>query len=100
MANDRATLLESFARDADLLVMYDLDLLAQIEAQRRAVQHTIDRIQPLRGHGEVLLSDEQARGALAALAADLTALESQLLLEVTCCRKMTRRFSTILGTTT
>jgi hypothetical protein len=45
---NRTAVLRAFEGEAEVLVVYQLDLLAQLEAQLRAVQHTMRCIEKLR----------------------------------------------------
>jgi hypothetical protein len=87
----RAPILRAFEREAELLVAHQLDLLAQIEAQLRAVHHTMRRIERLRGDKLRVgteLSNGERRTLLSGLSEELAALETQLTIEHQCCGDM------------
>jgi hypothetical protein len=78
-------------QDAELLMVYHLDLLAQLESQLRAVQHTMRHIEKLRSIKHRVgpeLSDQQRENTLAALDAEIAELDSHLTTEHTCCADM------------
>jgi hypothetical protein len=81
----------AFETDAEFLVLEQLDLLAQVEAQLRAVHHTMRRIEKLRNPKHRVgpeLSDGVRSDTLAGLAAELEALESHLATQHSCCHEM------------
>jgi hypothetical protein len=47
-SSHRAHQIHLFERDADMLAVYQVDLLAQVERQVRAVHHTMRHIEKLR----------------------------------------------------
>jgi uncharacterized coiled-coil protein SlyX len=87
---------ESYIRDleemAEWLVAEQLDLLAQVEAQLRAVHHTMRRVEKLRNakHRRTgpQLSEDQRRAVLAGLAQELAELDAQVTTQGTCCHAM------------
>jgi hypothetical protein len=84
----RASQIEAFEAEAELLVVHQLDLLAQIEAQLRTVHHTVRRIERLRTAQRRVgpeLSNGQRETTLVGLSAELAALDKQLLEEHECC---------------
>ena len=87
----RASRLLAVERDAELLVVEQLDLLAQVEAQVRAVHHTMRRIEKLRGAKYRVgpeLSNGQRQEMLQGLLDELHALETHLRLQHECGREM------------
>ena len=87
----RAPILKAFEDQAEVLFAHHLDLLAQIEAQLRAVHHTMRRIERLRGpklRVGVELSNGERRTALGGLSQEITHLDAQLALERQCCAHM------------
>lgn len=78
---DRATVVRAFETEAESLVTYQLDLLAQLEAQIRAVHHSMRCIERLRSEshrrGPELSNGERAE-TLTTLAAEVTAIDSEL----------------------
>ena len=87
-ANRRAAMLLAFETDAEMLVVHQLDLLAQIEAQLRAVHHTMLRIQRLRSakHRDgPELSNGQRQTTLVGLCDEVEAIDKQIAEEHECC---------------
>ena len=84
-------MLRAFEYQAELLFVHHLDLLAQIEAQLRAVQHTMRGIEHLRG-AKVRVGAELSNGerhtVLGELSREVAALDAQLLIERECCGEM------------
>jgi hypothetical protein len=81
----------AFEVDAEFLVLEQLDLLAQVEAQLRAVHHTMRRIEKLRNPKHRVgpaLSDGVRGDTLAGLSAELEALDSHLATQHSCCHEM------------
>ena len=78
--------------EAEILAASQLDLLAQIEAQLRAVHHLMRRIEPLRARSvgqpsEAMTNGERA-DTLTGLSGDLEAIEQQLSVQLGCCEDM------------
>src|SRR5438445_4847567 len=89
--HERAVIIHAFEREADLLAVHQLDLLAQIEAQLRAVHHTMRRIERLRGAKRrvgVELSNGERSTTLGGLSREIDALDKQLEEEHQCCASM------------
>jgi hypothetical protein len=88
----RAAGLHALEQDAELLVLEQLDLLAQVEAQLRAVHHTMRRIETLRAakfrEGEPELSNGQRGEVLVGLLEELLALDEHLDIQYQCSREM------------
>lgn len=77
------------AAGTETLAAYQLDLLAQIEAQPRAVRLTIRRIEGLRTSKMTRsLTDAQRGVLLSGLWNEIEAIDAQLTLEHTSCRLM------------
>ena len=78
--------------EAEVLAASQLDLLAQIEAQLRAVHHLMRRIEPLRARSEGQPSEAMTNGeradTLTGLSGDLEAIEQQLSVQLGCCEDM------------
>ncbi len=74
-----------------MLVVYQLDLLADLERQLRAVQHTMRHIEKLRAvrmRVGPALSNGQRESTLKSLADEIHTLESHLTIEQSCCADM------------
>jgi len=81
----------AFEADAEFLVLEQLDLLAQVESQLRAVHHTMRRIEKLRTAKHRVgpeLSDGVRGDTLEGLSAELEALDSHLASQHSCCLHM------------
>ena len=92
MADDgRRSLINEFEDDAEVLFLQHLDLLSQLEAQLRAVHHTLRNIERLRGGsrrvGPELVNGER-ENILMGLAKEVDALDSHIGVEQHCCREM------------
>jgi hypothetical protein len=78
--------------EAEMLVVYQLDLLAQVEAQVRAVHHLMRRLNQLRtrnpGQAGVALSNGERSDTMAGLAGEMEAIEKQLSVQQNCCDDM------------
>jgi hypothetical protein len=89
--SQRTPMLGTFEYQAELLFAHHLDLLAQIEAQLRAVQHTMRGIERLRG-AQVRVGAELSNGErhtmLGELSREVAALDARLLVERECCGQM------------
>jgi hypothetical protein len=80
----RTSQIRDFELEAELLVAHQLDLLAQIEGQLRAVHQTMRRIERLRNVNNRVgpeLSNGARQEVLAALTQELNAVDAQLLLQ-------------------
>ena len=83
---DDATL--TFDDEAEVLVAHQLDLLAQLEAQLRAVHHTMRCIAQLRSAKFRIgpaLTDRQRARLLEGLSVEVGELDRQLNIERECC---------------
>lgn len=81
----------AFEMDAEFLVLDQLDLLAQVEAQLRAVHHTMRHIEKLRGGKHRVgpeLPDGLRQDTLHGLTAELEALDAHLATQHECSRHM------------
>jgi hypothetical protein len=92
MADDaRQSLIHDFEDDAEVLFVQHLDLLAQLEAQLRAVHHTMRGIERLRGGsrrvGPELVNSERET-ILLGLATEIDDLDRYIAIEHDCCRAM------------
>jgi hypothetical protein len=89
----RSSAIAQFEREAEVLVIHHLDLLAQIEAQLRAVHRTMRRIYSLRDKklriGRELTNDERA-STLTDLSTEIALLDRNLVEEHECCGDMQR----------
>jgi hypothetical protein len=63
----------AFEADAEIIAVYRLDLIAQLEAQLRAVHRTLRSLERLRQAGT-----RGARNALATLASEIRAIDREL----------------------
>jgi hypothetical protein len=83
---------EKLDAEAEVLALFQLDLLAQVEAQVRAVHHLMRRLGQLRarrpGQTMVALSNGERSDLMVALADELTAIEAQLGVQQVCCDDM------------
>src|ERR1041385_9013528 len=87
----RTPIIHAFEREAELLVVHHLDLLAQIEAQLRAVHHTMRRIERLRSAKHRVgreLSNGERHSTLGSLSEEIAALDAQLKEEHRCYGEM------------
>ena len=88
---DRVNTRRSLEDDAELLVAYQLDLLAQIEAQLRSVHHTMRGIEKLRGPKSRVgpeLSNGQSHETMTALSKEFAVLDAHLQGQHESCRAM------------
>jgi hypothetical protein len=78
-------------RQAEVLATYQIDLLAELERQIRAVHHTMRHIEKLRA-GKLRVGPELTNGqridTLASLAKEMIALDSQVATQHECCADM------------
>jgi uncharacterized coiled-coil DUF342 family protein len=78
--------------EAEVLAVCQLDLLAQIEAQLRAVHHLMRRIDRLRspktGQPTEPMSNGQRSETLRELSGELEAIEQQVDVQLECCEEM------------
>jgi hypothetical protein len=84
----RASIIRAFDDEAELLAVYQLDLLAQIEAQLRAAHYAMRRIESLRRahhRGGPELSNGQRQTALIGLSDEVARLDEQLSDGHDCC---------------
>lgn len=80
-----------FEEEAETLATYQLDLLAELERQIRAVHQAMRHIEKLRSVKERVgpeLSNRQREGTLSALATAISDLESHVDTEHECCGSM------------
>ena len=76
---------------AEWLALEQLDLLAQVEAQLRAVHHTMRGIEKLRGAKKRIgpeLSNGERGSVLQGLADEMAHLDEQLTTQAVCCHAM------------
>jgi len=88
---DREGTRRSLEQDAELLVAYQLDLLAQIEAQLRSVHHSMRGIEKLRGNTYRVgpeLSNGQSHHTMTILLKEFAALDAHLEGQHESCRAM------------
>jgi len=86
MADDtfRDSQIREFEKEAELLVVYQLDLLAQIESALRAVRRTMSGIEKLRNVNSRVgpeLSNGERKEVLGTLKQELDDLDDQLLVQ-------------------
>jgi hypothetical protein len=70
----------AFESEAEVLAAHQLDLLSQLEAQLRAVHHTMRCIERLRGSKHRIgpeLTNGERRGTLKTLASELAAIDTE-----------------------
>jgi len=83
---------QTLEAEAEVLTVCQLDLLAQIEAQLRAVHHLMRRIERLRatkaGQPGEPMSNGQRSETLRELSGELEAIEQQVDVQVDCCEEM------------
>ena len=81
----------AFERQAEVLVVHQLDLLAQLEKQIRAVHNTLKQIEKLRVAklGQEL-TDDQRGSALTTLASELAVIDKELETQHESCGDMQR----------
>src|SRR5439155_2120595 len=91
VGSDRDRRIRRFEQDAEKLVVYQLDLLAQLERQLRSVHQTMRHIEKLRGvKGRVgpELSTGQRGDELVNLSAEVAQLDVHFKSEHECCADM------------
>lgn len=89
----RAERVAAFESEAELLAVHQLDLLAQLEAQLRAVHHTMRCIEKLRGPNLRVgpeLTNGQRGDTLHTLASELRAIDAELAVQHQSCEDMQR----------
>ena len=87
----RASQIKQYEEEAALLLVSQLDLLTLIEAQLRAVHHTLHRIQRLQSRNSRVgpeLSNGERSDVLTGLTDELSAVDSQLLIQLQISRDM------------
>ena len=90
---NRAAMLAAFEREAEVLAVHQLDLLAQLEAQLRAVQHTMRCIEKLRATKHRVgpeLTDAARTETLMMLASELETIDNELQVQHQSCDDMQR----------
>lgn len=90
---ERAAMLRAFEGEAEVLAVHQLDLLAQLEAQLRAVQHTMRCIEKLRSTKHRVgpeLTDAGRTETLKSLASELEAIDNELHVQHQSCEDMQR----------
>jgi predicted nucleic acid-binding Zn-ribbon protein len=83
----------AFEAEAEVLAAHQLDLLSQLEAQLRAVHHTMRCIEKLRGAKHRVgpdVTNGQRADALNTLAAELAAIDKELNVQHQSCEDMQR----------
>src|SRR6186997_2553448 len=89
--SSRDKVISDFEADAEVLFVQYLDLLAQLEAQLRAVHHTMRGIERLRGGSRRVgpeLSNGERETILAELTQEVGEVDRHVGLEHECCRSM------------
>jgi chaperonin cofactor prefoldin len=89
--DDRKSEMVDFEDDAEVLFVQHLDLLAQLEAQLRAVHHTMRRIERLRGDSRRVgpeLANGERESIVLGLAKEIDELDLNVAIEHECCRAM------------
>jgi hypothetical protein len=89
----RAAGIKAFEAEAEKIVVHQLDLVAQLEAQLRAVHHTMRSIEKMRAAryrvGRELTNGERGT-ALTTLAAEIHAIDEELRVQHQSCLDMQR----------
>jgi hypothetical protein len=88
---DREAIVLLLEQDAEMLAVYQLDLLAVLERQLRAVHHAMRHIETLRrvnNSDRRELSDGRREITLADLAKEVGELDTHVGIEHTCCQDM------------
>src|SRR4029078_1724257 len=89
--DQRKTEISDFEDDAEVLFVQHLDLLAQLEAQLRAVHHQMRSIERLRGGSRRVgpeLSNGERESILAELTQEVGEVDPHVSLDHECCRSM------------
>lgn len=90
---DPTAKIKAFEAEAEVLVVHQLDLLAQLEAQLRAVHHSMRAIEKLRSVrlrvGPRLTNGERAK-ILHALSSELATIDQELEIQHQSCEDMQR----------
>ena len=89
----RAAVLRAFEGEAEVLAVHQLDLLAQLEAQLRAVQHTMRCIEKLRATKHRVgpeLTNAGRTETLQVLSSELEAIDNELQVQHQSCEDMQR----------
>ncbi len=92
----RAQILSTVERLAEWVFTQHLDLLAQAEAQLRALRHRIGRVERLRAAKQRLgaePSDDERFAVVTGLLDEIARLDEQLILERHCCGEMQKTVS-------
>ena len=87
----RDRLLAVLEQQAEVLATYQIDLLAELERQIRAVHHTMRHIERLRAARLRVgpeLTNGQRTETLVSLAGEISALDAQVETQHECCRDM------------
>lgn len=88
---NRSALLRAFEGEAEVLAVQQIDLLAQLEAQLRAVQHTMRCIEKLRATKDRVgpeLTDAGRTDTLKMLASEMEAIDNELQVQHQSCEDM------------
>lgn len=89
----RAAGIKAFEVEAEKIVVHQLDLVAQLEAQLRAVHHTMRAIERLRGARNRIgrdLSNGERGNTLTALSDEIGAIDAELEVQHQSCLDMQR----------
>ncbi len=87
----RSREIRTLEQEAEVLVTYQIDLLAQLERQIRAVHHTMRHIEKLRATKHRVgpkLSNGEREDTLAYLADEIADLDTHITAEHDCCGEM------------
>jgi hypothetical protein len=90
---DRAAIIKAFEDGAEVIAVHQLDLLAQLEGQLRAVHKTMRCIEKLRSDRHRVgpeLSNAERADTLQSLANELTAIDEELHIQHQSCAEMQR----------
>jgi len=89
----RAASVKAFEVEAEKIVVHQLDLVAQLEAQLRAVHHTMRAIEKLRSARHRIgrdLSNGERGNTLTSLSDEITAIDAELKVQHQSCLDMHR----------
>jgi hypothetical protein len=99
----RAAGIKAFEVEAEKIVVHQLDLLAQLEAQLRAVHHAMRAIEKLRSARYRVgpeLSDGERGGTLTSLTDEIKAIDAELKVQHQSCLAMQRSIRHMRGVLT
>jgi phosphoglycerate-specific signal transduction histidine kinase len=92
-SRDRAVSMRAFEDEAELIFVHTLDLMAQLEAQLRAVRHTLlstDKLRAVKHRVGPLLTNGQRDATLVILSDEIAAVDKELFVQHQSCLDMQR----------